>query len=340
MAHAGHRLPRDLPATRALVDAHSALRLVSPSGDAVTRLLEFWRRRGEDGALIHDLADASLSTRFLGDLYQDLSQHAKDTYALLQTPVFVEEFILDQTLEPALKERPLEGVKLIDPTCGSGHFLLGAFDRLLDRWHRHAPGLELQARVQAALDAIHGVDINPFAVAIARFRLTVAALQASGLTSLEKAPAFTFHLAIGDSLHPRPRPRRAARHGRPHGLHAVHLRTEDGAAPADLLEDGRYDVVVGNPPYITVKDKASTRSTAPSTKRCKGTYALTVPFMAQFFALAKTGEPGGWIGQITGNSFMKREFGNKLIEEFFAHRTCASSWTPPAPTFLAMARQR
>ena len=23
--------------------------------------------------------------------------------------------------------------------CGSGHFLLGAFDRLLDRWNRHAP---------------------------------------------------------------------------------------------------------------------------------------------------------------------------------------------------------
>ena len=90
----------------------------------------------EDGTLVHDLHDTSLSTRFLGDLYQDLSQHAKDTYALLQTPVFVEEFILDRTLEPALKERPLEGFRLIDPTCGSGHFLLGAFDRLLDRWHR------------------------------------------------------------------------------------------------------------------------------------------------------------------------------------------------------------
>jgi hypothetical protein len=181
-----------LPATGALVDAHSALWLVSPSGDAVTRLLEFWRHRDENGTLTHDLADSSLATRFLGDLYQDLSQHAKDTYALLQTPVFVEEFILDRTLEPALAERPLEGFKLIDPTCGSGHFLLGAFDRLLDRWHREAPGLETQARVQAALDAIHGVDLNPFAVAIARFRLTVAALKASGLTSLEAAPAFTF----------------------------------------------------------------------------------------------------------------------------------------------------
>ncbi|MGH2928110.1 MAG: BREX-2 system adenine-specific DNA-methyltransferase PglX, partial [Solirubrobacteraceae bacterium] len=67
-----------LPAARALVDAHSALRWVSPSGDAVTELLKFWRDRSDDGALVHDLRDETLSTRFLGDLYQDLSAHAKD----------------------------------------------------------------------------------------------------------------------------------------------------------------------------------------------------------------------------------------------------------------------
>ena len=179
----------------------------------MTRLLDFWRDRADDGELVHDLTDASLSTRFLGDLYQDLSEHAKDTYALLQTPVFVEEFILDRTLEPALKERPLEGFRLIDPTCGSGHFLLGAFDRLLDRWHGTPPAWSVQARVQAALDAIHGVDLNPFAVAIARFRLTVAALQACGLTSLEDGASV--HLPPGRRRlpHPRPRPGRTPRHG-------------------------------------------------------------------------------------------------------------------------------
>ena len=310
-----------LPATRALVDNHSALHLVAPSGNAVTRLLDFWRNRAEDGALVHDLADTSLSTRFLGDLYQDLSQHAKDTYALLQTPVFVEEFILDRTLEPALKERPLEGFKLIDPTCGSGHFLLGAFGRLLDRWHKHAPGLELQARVQTALDAIHGVDLNPFAIAIARFRLTLAALQASGLSSLEAAPAFTFHLAVGDSLIHGPDPDVLPGMGDRTAYMSFTYATEDGPLLLTMLEEGRYDVVVGNPPYITVKDKALNQIyRSKYSKICKGTYALTVPFMALFFALAKRSEPIGWIGQITSNSFMKREFGTKLIEDYLAHQ--------------------
>jgi hypothetical protein len=306
-----------LPATKALVESHSAMHLVSPSGDAVTRLLDFWRTRREDGTLVHDLHDSSLSTRFLGDLYQDLSQHAKETYALLQTPVFVEEFILDRTLEPALSERPLEGFKLIDPTCGSGHFLLGAFDRLLDRWNRDAPGLETQARVQAALDAVYGVDLNPFAIAIARFRLTVRTLRASGLTSLEKAPGFTYHLAVGDSLIHGPDPDVLPGMSDRIAFMPFTYATEDGRLLLSMLDEGSYDVVVGNPPYVSVKDKALNKIyRSKYSKVCKGAYALAVPFMALFFALAKREEPVGWVGQITSNSFMKREFGTKLIEDF------------------------
>ena len=73
-----------------------------------------------------------------------------------ERPVFVEEFILDRTLEPALAERPLEGFRVIDPTCGSGHFLLGAFQRLLDHWQRSAPGMDARERVIKALAGVYG----------------------------------------------------------------------------------------------------------------------------------------------------------------------------------------
>lgn len=306
-----------LPATKALVDTHSALRYASPSGDAVENLVKFWRDRSDNGKLIHDLWDETLSTRFLGDLYQGLSQYAKDTYALLQTPVFVEEQILNWTLEPALRERPLEGFQMIDPTCGSGHFLLGSFNRLLDRWHKHAPAIEIQARVQSALDAIHGVDLNPFAVAIARFRLTVAALQTCGLRSLEEAPAFKYHLAVGDSLIHGPDSNVLPGMEERGAFMPYHYATEDAQLLLEFLQERRYDAVVGNPPYITVKDKALNKIyRAKFGKICKGTYALTVPFMVQFFALAKRGEHSGWVGMITSNSFMKREFGVPLIETF------------------------
>jgi hypothetical protein len=314
---------RGTKATAELVESHSALWTVSPSGQQAKKLIAFWRERTADGDLVWDFADPQLSTRFLGDLYQDLSDYAKKTFALLQTPEFVEEFILDRTLEPALAERPLEGFTLIDPTCGSGHFLLGAFARLNDRWAKHAPGVEARARVQQALDAVHGVDLNPFAVAIARFRLMVAALRACAETSLEGAPAFRFHLAAGDSLLHGAAQLSMDDFGVDSGISGFAYATEDLQALQRLLAPGRYDVVVGNPPYITVKDKKLNAAYRRLYPTCKGTYALTVPFMERFFQLAKPANgdrPAGWAGQITSNSFMKREFGSRLIEEFLSRQ--------------------
>ncbi|MFI2336784.1 BREX-2 system adenine-specific DNA-methyltransferase PglX [Nocardia rhamnosiphila] len=317
---------RNNPATQALVDEHAALNIIAPSSDSVQKLLGFWRQTDDSGTLVWSFRDESLSTRFLGDLYQELSDFAKKKYALLQTPEFVEEFILDQTLEPALVDRPLEGFKLIDPTCGSGHFLLGAFARLLEQWHHQAPSVELRARVDNALSSIYGVDLNPFAVAIAKFRLIVAAMKACEEPSLVHAPKFTLNLAAGDSL----------LHGPEKGggqaldlgiefdkdtvVSGFTYNTEDTRQLRRILTPEQYDVVVGNPPYITVNDKALNARYREIYRYCKGTYALTVPFMERFFALAKPGERTGWVGQITSNSFMKREFGVPLIEKFLSQR--------------------
>lgn len=311
----------------ALVDDHAALNIASPSSDAVQALLAFWRRTTDDGELDWSFTDSTLSTRFLGDLYQDLSDFAKKKYALLQTPEFVEEFILDRTLEPAFKDRPLDGFRLIDPTCGSGHFLLGAFARLVERWHQASPGMELRSRVDHALASVYGVDLNPFAVAIAKFRLIVAALQACGETSLLDAPKFTLNLAAGDSLLHAPEKdgtdafdfddRRVDKNAIASGFS---YSTEDAATLRKFLTPGSYDVVVGNPPYIVVSDKALNARYRELYSYCKGKYALTVPFMELFFKLARTGERAGWTGQITSNSFMKREFGVPLIEDFLSNK--------------------
>lgn len=48
------------------------------------RLIEFWEKADpETGEVRHDFTDAQLDTRFLGDLYQDLSDTAKKQYALV-----------------------------------------------------------------------------------------------------------------------------------------------------------------------------------------------------------------------------------------------------------------
>ncbi|WP_324604257.1 BREX-2 system adenine-specific DNA-methyltransferase PglX [Streptomyces anulatus] len=326
---------------------HNPLWEVTPSYEAATRLLAFWRERGADGEVRHDFTDPELDTRFLGDLYQDLSEHARKTYALLQTPVFVEEFILDLTLDPAIEEFGLDpvwkhkpagwdgeedpdgrvrGLRCIDPACGSGHFLLGMFKRVLEKWRELEPGTQDWVLIRRALESVHGADKNPFAASIARFRLLVAALKECGVRELRGAPDMPIRVAVGDSL----------LHGRgAEGVtetldtfmgeqEAFYYRTEDAgeyARDVDLLGRGTYHVVVANPPYITVKDKQENANYKAAYSACYRQYALSVPFAQRIFELAVRaggGErTGGFTGQITANSFMKREFGKKLIEEFF-----------------------
>ncbi len=330
-----------LPAVARLYDeVHNPVWTYGISGDAAKELIAFWRKIvPESGELVHDFTDTEWNPRFLRDLYQDLSEAARKRYALLQTPESVEEFILDRTLNPAIEEFGLKVVRLIDPTCGSGHFLLGAFRRLLDQWFRKEPGTPERELVQRALDGVYGVDINPYAAAIARFRLMIEALKASRIHKIKEAPGYRINITAGDSLLHGPRLLTAADSIAQHGSRSAELDLGSGAEQLvtqpgighafeaeDLDELNRilgqsYHAVVGNPPYITVKDKALNQLYRDRYQTCHRQYALAVPFTERFFQLAvpaaPDGEGAGYIGMITANSFMKREFGKKLVEGFF-----------------------
>ena len=292
------------------------------SGDMARALLAFFRERDpRTGHLVRPFGTGEGDTRFLGDLYQDLSENARKRYALLQTPDFVEEFILDRTLTPATEEFDLAQVRMIDPACGSGHFLLGAFHRLFKLWRDREPGGNPREWARKAAEAVHGVDLNPFAAAIARFRLLVAYLQACGLHRLRDAPDVKLHVAAGDSLIYE---RRVDSHGNPYldGMDWTpepFLQGDYEDARAILAQ--RYHVVVGNPPYITDKDPEHRDFVRQHYASAAGKYSLGVPFTERFFELAEVGDAArgsspGWVGMITANSFLKREFGKKLIEEF------------------------
>ena len=314
-----------LPGLHTFFDvAHNPVFRLGISGDAAMAVRQFWQQVDPNtGTLLHDFTDPAWNTRFLGDLYQDLSEATRKRYALLQTPEFVEEFILDRTLTPAIHEFGFREVRMIDPTCGSGHFLLGGFHRMVAEWQRAEPGRNRRDVAQKALDAVAGVDLNPFAVAISRFRLLVAALQASDVRRLSEAPDFHINVAIGDSL----------LHGKRFGLTATddmfqgaehfadtglaHAYASEDLAEVQRILGRQYHAVVGNPPYIVVRDAALNAAYRKHYASCHMKYSLGAPFTERFFELAVTGrdaQPAGFVGLITTNSFMKREFGSKLIE--------------------------
>ncbi len=356
-----------LPGTKGIFGEHNAINDLPNwlSGDAAGELLNFFQKiDASTGDLVHDFTDPNWDTRFLGDLYQDLSEAARKKFALLQTPDFVEKFILDRTLEPAIEEfglvpQPMPSdsetptcFMMIDPACGSGHFLLGAFPRLLERWQRKEPGINIRELTQRALDSINGIDINPFAVAIAKFRLLLVAMRSCDVLRLADAPAFHINVACGDSLlHGENRTSSGqkfwdyAEGATDEDLYAHSYPGEDLHFVRKLLRSGSYHCVVANPPYIVPKDRKLNDWYRKRFSACHMKYSLAVPFMQQIFQLATR---GGFTGQITANSFMKREFGKKLIESFFptvdlTHVIDTSGAYIPAhgtPTTIILGRNR
>ncbi|MCP4660401.1 MAG: BREX-2 system adenine-specific DNA-methyltransferase PglX, partial [bacterium] len=302
-----------LPGARELFDErHNLVWRLAPSAAAARELLALFRAPDEEAPAFRF---GQTDTRFLGDLYQDLDEDARKRFALLQTPRFVESFILDRTLEPALETFGLEETTLIDPTCGSGHFLLGAFERLFDRRLLEKPATEPREAARRALDAVFGTDVNPFAVSISRFRLLLAYLGKAGYIKLVQAPEISIHVAVADSL------LHNLTYGQGHfgDLPDVDIREwrgdefslEDERAVKTILTR-RFAAVVGNPPYITVKDRILRERYRNIYRSAAGKYALAAPFIERFFQL---GRDRGSVGMITANSFIKREFGKPLIEK-------------------------
>ncbi|MBK3629391.1 DNA methylase, partial [Streptomyces sp. MBT49] len=227
----------------------------------------------------------------LGDTYQLLSEEARKGRALCQTPPWVARLLLRLSLEPAMEEWGPADVRMIDPACGTGHIAVAAFHMVRVppvRGRRPAPVGHGPQAVERALAAVSGVDLDAYAAALTAYRLLASSAHVLGL-SLDRAPAsWPVNVAATDSLLDRTEP---------------------------LLAAGAYHACVANPPYITPKDAAvRDQVRAAYLQVAVGKYSLALPFTA--LMLEHLAAPGGFVAQLTANSFMKREFGKRYITDF------------------------
>lgn len=336
--------------------------VLAPTDAHCRELLDLVRSRHlATGALRFDFAGERFDGQLLGDLYQELDPVVKSRYALLQTPSFVRAFMLDRTLGQALLQWPADEIRVLDPACGSGHFLIDALRRLVDATAEQHPDWPRRQVVQHALNRVVGIDLNDYAAALARARLVMTALELSGEGSLAAARSFAPQVFWADGLEQVERgedTRHASQLSLLEGAQAVpravFTPADTRAALRPVLQPG-FHVVVANPPYITEKDKARKKyhkekvGTGRSKQARYGsahrTYSLGAPFTERCFQLAIS---GGHVGIINSNSFAKREFGRPLVEDVLAHRDLhlivdtSGAYIPGCgtPTILLFARNR
>jgi hypothetical protein len=128
------------------------------------------------------------------------------------TPDSLVQQLLDTTLDPVVadrltgkstkeeKEKAILSITVIDPACGSGHFLLGAARRLAEKLAAiRAEGGEATDYRRALRDVIahciHGVDRNPMAIQLAK-----VALWLEGYVADKPLSFLDHHLVVGDSI--------------------------------------------------------------------------------------------------------------------------------------------
>ncbi len=152
------------------------------------------------------------------------------------TPRPLAEFILNKVLPyPSVGDTKYD-IKILDPTCGSGIFLVESLNRLLDRWEMSNPTkkLDFDTICKITKDNIYGVEQEKEAIKVAAFSLYLAILNRLDPKSLWQNGKFPYLIHDPDN-----------NDAKKQGHNLFRMSTISSGA----FENIEYDLVVGNPPF-------------------------------------------------------------------------------------------
>ena len=207
----------------------------------------------------------------------------------------------------------LKTLRVVDPACGSGVFLVTAFDYLKDEYARVDKKIADLRGKSGQVDIedvdreilsqnLYGVDVNAESVEITRLSLWLkTAKKGKELDSLDH------NIRAGDSLIEDSS-----------FAYLKHGFSWNGAFP-EVFANGGFDVVLGNPPYVRSE---RIKSIKPHLDEKYDVYHGEANLYAYFFERAKRLlRTGGTAGYISSSTFMKTEWGkvlrDYLLREFF-----------------------
>jgi hypothetical protein len=200
----------------------------SGSVELATGQLRFWPF---DFSYVPVELISSIYDRFLNE--QDSDRRSFGSYF---TPTFLADIAVDQAWEALRGNTGGDpDILVLDPACGSGIFLVRVFQRMIRAWRSQHRNVSPPWRtLKAFLNRLHGIDKQADAVRISVFSLYIALLEEV------EPPAIVDLLRIGRIL-----PR----------LFGKTLLEADFFSPR--LKRGRYDLVIGNPPWVSRNSTAS-----------------------------------------------------------------------------------
>jgi SAM-dependent methyltransferase len=208
-------------------------------------------------------------------------------------------------------QEALKRLRILDPACGSGAFLIETFDQLhalyeisnarLEELRGHRTLFDLDRQILQ--HNLYGVDLNAEAIQICQLSLWIkTAARGKRLTSLDHT------IREGNSIISDP---------------AVHPKAFDWqAAFPEVFAQGGFDVVVGNPPYIRQELLTPYK---PWLEAHYETFHGMADLYVYFYELGvRLLKPGGLLSFIVTNKWMKAGYGEPL-RRFFSEKAWVRS---------------
>ena len=189
------------------------------------------------------------------------------------TPQYIVDYIVENTVGKLIADKTpkeIEKIKIVDPACGSGSFLLGAFDYLLkyhqNYYHKNPPTaksgiitplgtLRTAEKKKILLNNIYGVDLDANAVEVSKLSLLLKCMEGETEASIKQQitmfnervlPDLDNNIKDGNSLVDTDIYDSALDFGEEKKIKPFSWKKQF----PEVFKQGGFDAVVGNPPYV------------------------------------------------------------------------------------------
>lgn len=277
--------------------------------------------QSKDGSYRYDFSAIESDTlgniyeQYLGNILKSTAKRAKleiskthrKEQGIYYTPSFVVDYIVKSTVGEYIKTHTFEeirNVKILDPACGSGSFLISAYQELENYWKRNSDFAQLtldseefySKKVDILKNNIFGIDLDPKAVEIAQLNLL---LKISA--TKQRLPILQNNIQIGNSLIDDPNVSNKA------------LKWEEKFP--EIMKNGGFDIIIGNPPYVNALQL--TKSVSEDTRiywknkylSARGAFDIYILFFEQGLKICKN---DGYVSFITPNKYLSSPYGTSL----------------------------
>ena len=269
----------------------------------------------------------SIYEQYLGVVLKETEKRVKfeagkgkrKSMGIYYTPSYIVDYIVKNTVGEYIKDKTIDeilDVKILDPACGSGSFLVRAFEevcRIIEdklkkgefakKWSGfkdYKNRLALHQKITILTNCIYGVDLDEKAVELARLNLLLKLLEDEGPDTKKLLLPHLDNFKWGNSL-------------------IDDLTVSDRAFNwkaqfPDVFKNGGFDVVIGNPPYFnlqTIEDNKQSNYFEKNYKSYRGKADILYMFIEKINLLLRK---DCFLGLIVANYFLKSHYADNLRE--------------------------